>query len=92
MSNNINFLLEINPPSSINLTISANIAHLYERRSPTHFAHQKLITLNDCLGVYNFSCHKNQSFDFPYYSPIPFTIKIMVFKTTGVRLAKFDPL
>ena len=95
MSNNVYFLLKLYPPSSINLTSSANIAHflkLDERRAPTHLAHQKLITLNDCLGVYNFKCHKNQSFDFSYYSPIPFTIKIMVFKTPGERTILFTSL
>ena len=65
MSKNVDFLIKIYPPSSINLTISANIAHflkLDERRA--HFEHEKLITLDDFLGVYNCSCHKNQSFNF----------------------------
>ena len=95
MRNNVDFLLKIYFPSSINLTKSANIAHflkLDESRAPTHFEHQKLITLDDCLGVYNFSCHKNQSFDFSYYSPIPFTIKSMIFKTPGERTTMFTSL
>ena len=92
---NVEFLLKICPPSSINLTISANIGHflkLDERRAPGHFEHQKLITLDDSLNVYNFSCNKNQSFDFNFYSPIHFTIKIMIFKTPGERTTLFASL
>ena len=85
-------MLKITPPSSINLTISANIIHflkLDERRSSAHFSHQKLITLNNCLGVYNLSCHQDQIFDIPYYLPIPLTIKIMLFKRLGQRTILF---
>ena len=79
-------MLKITPPSSINLTISANITHflkLDERRCSAHFSHPQLITLNNCLGVYNLSCHQDQSFDIPYYQPIPLIIKSMLFKRPG---------
>ena len=91
-SPNVDFLLKITPPSSINLTVSANISNflkLDERRSLAHFSHPKLIKLNNSLGLYNFLCHQDQCFDIPYYQPIPMTIKIMLFKRPGQRTILF---
>ena len=73
-------------PTFINIT---HFLKLDERRSSAHFSHQKLITLNNCLGVYNLSCHQDQIFDIPYYLPIPLTIKIMLFKRPGQRTILF---
>ena len=56
-----------------------------ERRSPSHFLHPKLTTLNNNLALYNFTCPRDQSFNYPFYQPLSLTVRIMIFKCTGRR-------